>query len=68
MLFFQDSIKEITRISEFLGLQSDNKLIEEIAEKCVFDQMKLEKSSMHDPADWKNNEPCMYRKGQNRLN
>lgn len=44
------SIKEMSQVSDFLGLPPDNKLQEEIADKI---------SKM---LDWKNKKPCMHRK------
>ncbi|XP_060567602.1 sulfotransferase 1C2-like isoform X2 [Ruditapes philippinarum] len=59
-----DSIGEITKISEFLGLKSDPKLISEIAEKCDFSNMKKEKDPLENASEWKDGKPGMYRKGQ----
>lgn len=59
-----DSVKEITKISDFLGLKTDPRLAEEIANKCSFDQMKKEKDPLENTVDWKDGQPGMYRKGQ----
>lgn len=59
-------MKEITKLSEFLGLKSDKKLVEEIAEKCEFGNMKKEKDPLENTADWKGGQPGMYRKGINQ--
>ncbi|XP_053376085.1 sulfotransferase 1A2-like isoform X2 [Mercenaria mercenaria] len=59
-----DSIGEITKISEFLGLKTDPTLIREIAEKCEFSNMKKEKDPLENSAEWKDGKPGMYRKGQ----
>jgi len=60
----QDSVKEIKKVSDFLGLKRDDRLIEEIADKCEFSKMKKEKDSMENKAEWKDGQPGMYRKGQ----
>lgn len=60
----EDSIREITKLSEYLGLKTDKRLIEEIAEKCEFSNMKKEKDPLENMADWKDGKPGMYRKGQ----
>lgn len=60
---FQDSVTEIQKISEFLELKSDQTLIEEIAEKCEFSNMKKEKDPLEDSSGWKDGKPGMYRKG-----
>ncbi|KAL4224388.1 hypothetical protein ACF0H5_017840 [Mactra antiquata] len=59
-----DSMGEITKLSKFLGLKTDDKLIEEIADKCEFSKMKKEKDPLEDAAGWKDGQPGMYRKGQ----
>ena len=61
---FQDSVKEIAKLSEFLGLKTDQSLMEEIADKCEFQKMKKEKNIMENKEEWLNGEPGMYRKGK----
>lgn len=46
-----------------MGLKTDPKLIEEIAEKCEFSNMKKEKDPLEGPEGWKDGKPGMYRKG-----
>ncbi|WAR03194.1 ST1B1-like protein [Mya arenaria] len=59
-----DPVKEIEKLSGFLGLKTSKALAAEIAEKCDFQSMKREKDPLENTADWKGGQPGMYRKGQ----
>lgn len=63
IFYFKDTIKEMTRLSEFLGLNSDPKLMREISDACDFHTMKREKDSMENLEHWKDGVPGIYRKG-----
>lgn len=60
----EDSVREIRKLSEFLGLKTDPGLMEAIADKCEFSNMKKEKDPLENKSEWKGGQPGMYRKGQ----
>lgn len=60
----QNSIEEIRRVAKFLDIDASNDLIKDINDLCSFDKMKKEKNKHEIAADWKDNQPGMYRKGQ----
>ena len=63
-IYFQDYTQEITRLAKFLDLNTDEALIQEIAEKCKFKHMAVDKEYAKDfkARAFKNNF-TMYRKG-----
>ena len=65
-IYFQNYIQEIRRLAKFLDLDTDEALIQEIAEKCRFKHMAVDKEYSKDfkARAFKNNF-TMYRKGNN---
>ena len=67
IVFLQNSVQEIERLTKFLGLQTSKNLSKDVARKCSFENMigdkKIFESDVLRTA-WRNNEPQFYRKGR----
>ena len=67
LLFLQNSVQEIERLTKFLGLQTSVNLSKDIARKCSFENMKNDKKIFESDVwrtAWRKNEPQFYRKGR----
>ncbi|XP_033736239.1 sulfotransferase family cytosolic 1B member 1-like [Pecten maximus] len=60
----EDSLREVTRIAKFLGVDCDQTFLQEVNDLCHFDRMKKEKNALEQADGWKGDEPGMYRKGE----
>jgi hypothetical protein len=61
MMMMQNTVAEVTRLSQFLGYERDEKFIRDVVSACDFASMKSRKGHFDLTTD---GQAVMYRKGQ----